>query len=55
MNEPIHGLGDFEIGVLADFIDENWQMFTDFAEQQGIDETTCEQISALLTMAAGRG
>lgn len=45
---------EFEMGVLADFIGENWQSFIDFVEEHGIDEARAEALTAALHQFAGR-
>ncbi|WP_306603887.1 hypothetical protein [Azonexus sp.] len=47
-------MDQFELGVLADFLGENWLAFVAFAEERDLDETQCEELSNKLDREAGR-
>lgn len=47
-------MSEFELGLLADFIGQKWADFMGFAEEFGLDEAQCEELSNKLEKAAGR-
>lgn len=47
-------MSEFELGLLSDFIGQQWHSFMSFAEELGLDEAQCEELANKLEKAAGR-
>ncbi len=47
-------MDEFELGLLSDFIGEQWARFLSFCEERDIDEAQAEELNNKLDKAAGR-
>lgn len=47
-------LYQYEIGLVSDFISENWNRFLAFCEEREMDEPQAEELSNKIDKASGR-
>lgn len=47
-------MDEFDYGLVADFLGQNWAAFLDFADQSDVDELACEDLLRALETEAGR-